>query len=511
MSDRLHHRLIDGAALLSRTSAFLAIWAAVAFVAGMVFFLVSSRTVVVASHDAVVEPNLTGQVVVRTGPILPDLRISSGERIGVDIELGKTDATSTAELVKRYAYIASRPEGQIVKIEDALKDMAFTAAWRGALVGLLPIGVWLLIGAGRRRELLVKARGPLGGVAVLVVGGLVVGLWAPWVDGDNVRAEDGTWVPLGDFLGTEIPLPEELGGVQVRADVTTVQTRRLVESAINTYDKSKTFYVKAAEAAADLDVRQPEEGDTVVLFVSDRHDNIGMDAVARAVGDRAGATAAFDAGDDTSSGKTWEAFSLDSVLAEFDGLDSFGVAGNHDHGDFVASYLADGGWTMLDGSVIDGPGGSTLLGIDDPRSSGLGSWRDETGLSFVEVGARLSDVACDSETRVSTILVHDANLAKDALTRGCADLVLGGHLHVQVGPTKVIGENGEIGYSYTTGTTGGAAYAIAVGSKIRREAEISLVTYSEGRPAGIQSVTLQTNGRFNVGPYVPLSYDQPAA
>ena len=511
MSDRLHHRLIDGAALLSRTSAFIAIWAAAAFAAGLVFFLVSSRTVVLASHDAVVEPNLTGQVVVSTGPILPDLRISSGERIGVDIQLGKTDATSTAALVKRYAYIASRPEGQIVKIEDALKDMAFTAAWRGALVGVLPIGVWFLIGSGRRRELLARAQSPRGGVAGLVVVALVVGIWAPWVEGDDLPAEDGTWIPLADFLGTEIPLPDGLEGVQVRADVTTVQTRRLVESAINTYDKSKTFYVKAAEAAADLDVRQPEDGDTVVLFVSDRHDNIGMDAVARAIGDTAGATAAFDGGDDTSSGKTWEAFSLDSVLAEFDGLDSYGVAGNHDHGNFVASYLADGGWTMLDGSVIDGPGDSTLLGIDDPRSSGLGSWRDETGLSFVEVGARLSDVACDSETRVSTILVHDANLAKDALARGCADLVLGGHLHVQVGPTKVIGENGETGYSYTTGTAGGAAYAIAVGSKIRREAEVSLVTYNEGRPVGIQSVRLQTNGKFRVGPYVPLTYEEPAA
>ena len=73
-----------------------------------------------------------------------------------------------------------------------------------------------------------------------------------------------------------------------------------------------------------------------------------------------------------------------------------------------------------------------------------------------------------------------------ALARGCVDLVIGGHLHVQVGPTRVVGENGKAGYSYTNGTTGGAAYAIALGSKLRRDAEVTLVTFaarSSGGPA----------------------------
>ena len=173
--------------------------------------------------------------------------------------------------------------------------------------------------------------------------------------------------------------------------MTTQETRRLVESAIDTYDKSLDFYQTAAEQAADLDLRVPEEGDTVVALISDRHDNIGMDAVARAIADRGAATAVFDAGDDTSVGQPWEAFSLDSVNEAFDDLDRFGVAGNHDNGTFVASYLADLGWTMLDGEPVEGPGGIVLLGVDDPRSSGLGSWRDETGLSYAEVGSRLAD------------------------------------------------------------------------------------------------------------------------
>jgi hypothetical protein len=182
------------------------------------------------------------------------------------------------------------------------------------------------------------------------------------------------------------------------------------------------------------------------------------------------------------------------------------VAGNHDHGSFVTDYLDGLGWNMLDAEVVEGPGGATLLGVDDPRSSGLGSWRDETGLSFDEVGSRLADAACASDERVGTILVHDANLADEALERGCADLVLAGHLHVQVGPVRVLGKDGQRGYSFTTGTTGGAAYAIAIGSKPRREATVTLVTYRDGRPVGLQPVVLQTNGTFEVENYQELRY-----
>ena len=56
---------------------------------------------------------------------------------------------------------------------------------------------------------------------------------------------------------------------------------------------------------------------------------------------------------------------------------------------------------MLDGEAVDGPGRHRLLGVDDPRSSGLGSWRDETGLSFDEVGDRLADAACEADATAS--------------------------------------------------------------------------------------------------------------
>jgi predicted phosphodiesterase len=490
-------------ARLLRGLVLAAVWWGVSLAVGVALFLNSSRTVVLASHDATLRPTLDGYVVLHTGPVLPDLRLESPSFVGVDVQLGKTNADTTEGLVSRYAYIASQPEGQIAKVRHSLVSMAWAAALRGAALGIVPVLVWVLVGPARRRDLVARARSRRGVVLGLVLLLMAALLWQPW-RGRDVPEDEPTWTTLRDYLAPDIPVPDQVAMVEIRTDATTVASRRLIESAIDTYEKSRVFYAAATEEAAGLELRTPGEDETVVALVSDRHDNIGMDAVARAVADAGGATAVFDAGDDTSSGQSWEAFSLDSVTAAFEDVDRYAVAGNHDNGDFVTEYLDDLGWQMLDGEVVDGPGGISLLGLDDPRSSGLGSWRDETGLSFDEVGSRLSEVACAEEEPVGTIVVHDVNLARRALEQGCADLVVGGHLHVRVGPTRVVAENGDVGYSYTTGTTGGAAYAIAIGSKPRRDAMITLLTYADGRPLGVQSVTVQTNGVFRVADFVEL-------
>jgi hypothetical protein len=493
---------------LATTAVVAAVSLVVGVVAAVTLFLSGSRTVVVASHDATVRPTLDGGIVVRTGPLLPDVRRRGDGPVGVDLVLGKTEAASVDELIARYAFIASQPEAQVAKVEAAVRDIAVSAAVRGLGLGLVPLAVWLLLGPHRRGELFRGLRTRRGVVGAVLLVALPLALWQPW-DGDpDTQEDEQDWIPLGAFLGDAVALPEEADGLEVRTGPTTTQTRRLIASAVSTYDKSKAFYAEAAEAAADLDLRRPEEGETVALLVSDRHDNIGMDPVARAIGDAAGATVVLDAGDDTSTGQPWEAFSLDSLNRTFDDLDRYAIAGNHDNGPFVISYLDDLGWTTLDGEAVDGPGGGLLLGVDDPRSSGLGDWRDETGLTFGEVEDRLADEACASEERISTLLVHDANLGGEALDRGCVDLVVGGHTHVQRGPEPVLGEDGRVGWTYTNGTTGGAAYAIAVGSKPRRDAGVSLVTYDgDGRPVGVQAVRLQTDGVFVVGAYAPLTYE----
>jgi hypothetical protein len=470
-------------------------------------FLNSSRTVVLVGHDTVVRPTLGGDAVIETGPLLPDFRLRDVGPVGVDLTLGKTEVGSIEELVDRYAYIAADPRAPVEKVRDVVVDMAVTAGLRGLGVGLVPVAVFLLLGRHRRGELfrgLGTRQGAVAGVLLLALPLLV---WQPWETDEETQEDQGSWETLAEFAGEGVVLPAELRDVEVRTGPVASQSRRLLLSAVDTYDKSKEFYSTAAGSAADLELHQPGEGETVALLVTDRHDNIGMDRVARAIGEAAGATVVLDGGDDTSTGQPWEGFSLDSLSSTFEDWDRFGVAGNHDHGDFVSTYLADQGWTMLDAEAVDAPWGGTLLGVDDPRSSGLGSWRDETGLSFTEVGLRLADAACaaaaDGE-RVSTVLVHDANLGKEALLRGCVDLVVGGHTHVQDGPVVVSGEDGSVGYTWTNGTTGGAAYAFALGSKPRRDADVSLITYAEGRPVGLQWVRLRTNGTWRVGEWSPV-------
>ena len=495
--------------MLARAAVAVLLWAVAAVPAFLLLFLTDEAPVVVASHDAKVRPTLSSYHRVDLGPYLPDFRVRHDDVVGVDVVLGKTNATTPEELVRRYATLASRPEPEMRRLRSEVAGLAIESGLRAAVIGVLPVAGWLLLGGRRRRELVIET--PYAGLAVfLVAGAVVVALVQPWREPET-QVRPARWIPLQTAV-PQVPVPAELAGVEVQSGLLTATTRKFVTSGFDSYAKSKVFYDRLQERAGEVAplLHEPAEDETVAVLVSDRHDNISMDAVVREVADLAGATVVLDAGDDTSTGEPWEAFSLDSLDEAFEDYDEkVVVAGNHDHGDFVARYLRDLGWTHLDGEpeeVAD----VRFLGVDDPRSSGLGSWREETGLTFAEVRERVAEDACRLEEdgeRVATLLVHDANLGRDALARGCVDLVLGGHLHRQVGPTQVIGSNGSIGYSYTQGTTGGAAYAIAIGSKPRRDAQFTFVTYSDGRPVGLQPVTITPGGEYQVAPYTELDLD----
>ena len=488
----------------------LGAWALVAVPVTATLFLHGSRTTVLAGHDAVVSPSLDGFATLDLGPYLPNLRYPTGSRLGAAIDLGKTTAVSYPALLQRYAFIASQPEAQIGKVRATMLDLALDSAAQGALIGLLAPGVVLLV--GRRRWVEVAGALTVRRTAGALAGVVVLGLVAvhPW-DRSEEPVEQDTWQSLPAAF-PEVTIPAKARPLQIESGLISGSTRRLVGSAVDSYRRSVTFYTRLTDEApttlAGL-LHEPSEGEQVGLLVSDRHDNIGMDPVARAVADQGGATFLLDAGDDTSTGSAWEAFSLESLQDSFaDVKPRFSIAGNHDHGDFVTQQANKLGFTTLVGSVVDGPGGMRLLGVSDPRSSGLGSWRDVRGISFAEQEHRLAGLACRHDAagdRINTLMVHDANSGGEALARGCVDLVIAGHLHEQVGPTLVRGSNDKIGYSYTNGTTGGAAYALAIGSKLRRDAEVTLVTVRGGVPVGLQPVVVDTLGEFRVSPYVTLN------
>ena len=491
-----------------------ALWLVASVPLAVLLFLTGSRATVVAGHDAVVRPTLDGYATLDLGPYIPNFRVPTGARVGASIDLGATELRSYDALIERYAFIASQPEGQVAKVRATVLDLAEDSALLGGLLGLAGPGLVLLVGRERWAQV-AHPHSPRVAAAAAVAMALVATGLVLVRDDHEPRVGVETWQPLPEAL-PELTIPPEAVRIEVESGLISTGTRRLVASAVSTYRKSLTFYHDLAERAPDLAtaLRQPGEGEVVGLLVSDRHDNIGMDPVARAVADAGGASFLLDAGDDTSTGSSWEAFSLESLdraFADYDGR--YAVAGNHDNGDFVPEHLDRLGFTTLAGEVVDAPEGIRLLGASDVRSSGLGSWRDERGVSFADQQNLIADLACEHDAdgdRVSTLLVHDANSGRTALERGCVDLVLAGHLHLQVGPTRVVGDNGRIGYSYTTGTTGGAAYALAIGSKLRRDAQVTLVTYADGRPKGLQSVTVRTNGEFVVGPFTALELDDPA-
>ena len=498
---------------MRRIVGYPVLWLVIAVPVSFLIFTQSSRPTVLASHDAVVRPSLDGYATLGLGPYLPDFRYPTGHRLGARIDLGKTNADSYQTLIERYAFIASQPEGQVAKLRSTLTDMAIDSAVTGGLLALAGPGLWLLMGHRRRTELLrhVTARRSAAVAATVAVGALAI--TQPWINTVPAVQESTSWEPITDAL-PDVRIPSEARPIEVEGGLMTSGTQRLAESALESYRRSLTFYKELAVGAAALsaELHQPADDEVTGLVVSDRHDNVGMDPVARAIGDAGGASFLLDAGDDTSSGQPWEAFSLDSLDKATEGYSNrFAIAGNHDNGDFVTTYLARLGFTTLTGEVVDGPEGTRLLGVNDPRSSGLGSWRDEVGISFDEQRNRIADLACERDSdgdRISTLLVHDANSGIAALERGCVDLVVGGHVHVQLGPTRVIGENGKAGYTYSNGTTGGAAYALAIGTKLRRDAMVTLVTYRDGRPVGIQPVTICTIGDFRVGEYTELDLSE---
>jgi predicted phosphodiesterase len=486
----------------------------VALPTGYSTFIHSEREVVIGAHDATVHPTFTGYARIDFGTLIPQIRLPAEAPLGlgVDVRLGDSEITNLDQLVARDAAIAAQPQGEIASVRSTITSMLVDAAMRALGTALLAVLVavlaWRAIGQSRRRMIWAAARHPqrrqvLGaaGVAVITIAALVLAA-AP----DRPRPDEQTWVPI-DSVFPELPSDQVLDKVEIVEGASTSGSRAIVEGALATYRTSVSFYGQLAVRASTTDVRTPLEGETTALVVTDRHDNIGMDPVVRAIADRARARMLIDLGDDTSNGGTWETFSINSLARQFRDFDVVSVAGNHDTGSTVPKQMKDKGFTVLDGKPVT-VGGVRFLGSSDPRSSGLTAGysgeASDNSIALRRQDEALEKAACD-DGNVSVIAVHSPSSASRAAASGCADLVLSGHLHRQVGPTAVNGTNGRTTTTLTTGSTGGAVYAFALGSKLRREAQVTIVTFADGKPVGLQPVSFEPGGIIQVADYSPIT------
>ena len=151
--------------------------------------------------------------------------------------------------------------------------------------------------------------------------------------------------------------PTSLDDVEVRGDVTTAQTRRLIESAVDTYDKSKVFYADAAERGrrprpararrrATPSSRSCPTGTTTSGWTRSPARSPTPPARPRST---TAATTPRPARAGRRSPSTRCPRRSTASTAGRSPATTTTAPSSHD-------YLADHGWTMLDGEVVDGPG-----------------------------------------------------------------------------------------------------------------------------------------------------------
>ena len=486
-------------------------------VVGLLGFVNDSERVTIGAHAATVSPTFDGYATLDLGAVLPRLRIPADTpgSIGVNIDVQETDADNLTELLTRDTLIASQPDGEIGQIKQVIQQMAVDNAVAGAGTGLLVVVVvatlWTAVGARRRRELwhlVHRHERRFEHRAIVVLVAMLITIASIYGPGRMRPAEvpPTQWQPLFKLL-PEMSFDNRLKTVEVASGFSTTGGVGVIRTLVETYRKSTELYGRLKNRVADVapEIHQPTKEQKVALLVSDRHDNIGIDGFASEVAKAGGAKLLIDAGDDTSSGQSWEAFSINSLRQHFKDFKVVAVAGNHDAGGHVEEFMRKAGFTVLDSKPVEVEG-IRFLGDSDPTKTGLGS-ADAPGDETIEhQSRRLADIACDQpeDKRISTMVVHDPSSFAATAERGCASLLLSGHLHRQVGPTTGPVGDREV-TTYTNGTTGGAAYAFALGYTLRKPGEVTLITYQKGLPVGLQTVTAQPSGDVTVGPYNPLS------
>ena len=475
--------------------------ALVALLAALVFGVTTATAESsLGPHEARYDVTTDATVTIDVGP-LGTLQIDSplplglGARVTVEEIPADVDALHGIDTLQAltgdlnsYLQFFTGPQATI---EDAARALVANALWRtlGALVVLVALwfaGRWLL-GPGRREELAGRlaphtAQLTAGGLAVVLVGTLVTaserGDAAERTASQTASAVfDGTPLEGARITGRLGGIVDTYGGLVVkafqeneefydRADDSLVaawgdwEARRDARDVDGDDGDATGDDAPAATAGptagtsagptADPGEPTGEEAEPLTLLViSDLHCNVGMAPLITSLAEMSGAQVVLDAGDTTMNGTSVEQYCVTTFARAIpDGVDLVTAPGNHDSAETTAQY-ARAGATVLDGGVID-VRGMRILGDHDPKATRLIQTQTQDE-SYAEVGARLSEVACDDSDGVDLVLFHNPRTAPAMLADGCVPALVSGHMHTRTDPEQ-IGE----GIRYISSSTAGA-------------------------------------------------------
>lgn len=461
----------------------------------------------VGAHEGIIGLTHDGHATAKDIPIVGgDIRIPVHQALGTGINFKITRTPNIVSSIEADPLIISQPRGEAEKVGDIAKNLAIKSGLGGLALGTLTVG-----GVYARRRFGRTLAGETGTVLATAGSLLTIGLIA--VPGTYIQQSHETW----SSLDQQVPILKQINKplvnqIEINESGLGSTAIGFINSGVVGYKDSINFYGplrdRVSEVASQL--HQPGPGEEVAVVISDRHDNINMDPVIRAVGDAVGATILIDAGDDFSASQEWESFSSDSLGNTFKHYKEKYVApGNHDWAPFTHKAYKKEGITVLSGKPVNLGGKLKIIGNKDPRRSSFADMPETAGQeSTTHLGQQLGAAACEAGN-VSIAVVHSPTAARIVAESGCVRLVLAGHQHVMSGPEVIQGTNGNTTL-FINGTSGGAGtpVPIALWHKLQANATMALVTLHEGEPVGIQSEVFTTSGQIEVSRYYPIGSNQ---
>ena len=250
----------------------------------------------------------------------------------------------------------------------------------------------------------------LGGPVVVVA---TVGLVRPW-QGSTTTPE--TWSPLTTALPAGVDLPTEAEAVEIEGGLLTSSTRRLVESAIDSYRTGGVLPSRPSTTLRQSPSRCDGPGGRDRGGARLRPPRQHRDGPRGARGRRPrrrhrAARRGRRHVDGLGVGGVQPRVAGRGLLA-FE--ERYLVTGNHDHGSFVAGQAADLGFTVMDAEVVEAADDIGCSGRRPPllRARELARG-DRALLRRRRRAAGRHRVRRDADgERVGTLLVHDANLGR---------------------------------------------------------------------------------------------------